>query len=154
MTLKKLKRGENKMELWIIYNDKMMREGFKHRLDFENIKLKIKEFTNITDAIQAEGLPDFIFIDMASVINLYAVIGMSSTVASLCARLAYKHQSSNFALFSVMAGWAEETLKEMKSYLKDANVVVDVIYTMDDFVNWIKKYHNHKEVQDEVRGNR
>ena len=138
------------MELWIIYNNKMMREGFKHRLDFENIQLKIKEFTNIADAIQTEGHPDFIFIDMASVINLYAVIGMGSTVASLCARLARKHQSSNFALFSVMAGWAEDTLEEMKKYLQNVDVVVDIIHDVDDFTNWIKKYQNQKEAQNEV----
>lgn len=132
------------MELWIIYNDKMMREGFKHRLDFENIPLKIKEFTNIADAIQAGGHPDFIFIDMASVINLYAIMGMGSTVASLCARLAKKHQSANFALFSVMTEWAEETLEEMKKYLQDTDVVVDIVYDVGDFTNWIKRYYKER----------
>lgn len=136
------------MELWIIYNDRLMRDSFKRTLDFENIKLNIKEFNNIADAIRAEGHPDFVFIDMASVVNRYATISMGSTVASLCVRLARKHQSSNFALFSVMAGWAEEALEEMKSYLKEDNVVVDVIYTMDDFVSWIKKYY--REVQNEI----
>jgi len=138
------------MELWIIYNDRLMRDSFKRTLDFENIKLNIKEFNNIADAIQAEGHPDFIFIDMASVINLYAVIGMGSTVASLCARLARKHQSSNFALFSAMAGWAEETLEEMKKYLQNVDVVVDIIYDVSDFTNWIKKYYGGGQRKNEV----
>ena len=78
-------------------------------------------------------------IDTTSIMGGITLYGCFDTAISLCRRFAEKHRSSIICIQSAVKYWAEDIVKEIKTYFEDT-IVECIEAGATEQIEWLKKY--------------